>query len=453
MNKIIRNLSGVCLIAPFLLNACQPVPVVETHQPAPLAETIPATAAITAEPLPAHTSTPEPQPLLTFDPLTFPNPFCQPHEKDEHLLLSCDQDVLRMTQTLDRRRVDAILMREVSFQSSAARMEFEISSLPADGEFSDHNQFGLFFIDQSQRYQAVRVEGQQFTLETWTLASDGIQLESQSESVFLPIIRPNGQPNLIAWQCSQRHCDFFVNQQLAARQAISQVEVFQGGGFFAAADWDHLFGELAINALKAEVPLQGSLSDQPLLYEDDLTSDRGTFTQAGLSGAYDLITQEGFHFSPLIPFETYAVQGGPALVDYSVSTTVRINLDPTRPASKFAGLMCRSSAAGSYAGVLRADGVFFLYRSTPGSPFGLLAKGTYNDIPQPGWTDVDLRLECVGNQIDFYINELLLASVVNKQGALGFGRAGLFAKAGGDPNPDEFIYSNLVIRQILPVSE
>lgn len=432
-----------------MLAACQPQAMVEPSLSQNPEETAVPDIIKTPSPPPTETPSPTPQTLLGFEPFSPESPLCKPEPQNSHLSLTCDEQSLVIGQSPDRRRVEAILMREAPFQASAARLQVEVASLPAEDIIHDQNQFGLFFIDQAKLFHAVRVEGQQIILETWSIESGGVRTATRTEPVFLPLIKSGGQTNRFTWQCSDRYCEFLNDDQLAARVRLSQPIMIRGGGLFAASDWDQEFSELTFSRFSVEVLTDDRLPVQVFSYQDDLTYDRGLFTQSGLSGAYNNFSNQGFHFSPLIPFETYAVQGGPAMADFSVSAKLRINMDPGRKASKFAGIMCRSSADGAYAAVLRADGDYFVYRSTPDSPFGLLAKGTYSDIKQPGLANIALRLECAGHQIDFYINDTLMNSVINKTNALGFGRAGLFAKAGGDPNPDEFIYHDLLIQEII----
>jgi hypothetical protein len=218
-------------------------------------------------------------------------------------------------------------------------------------------------------------------------------------------------------------------------------------GLFAASRWDQRFGQLVLSDFQASEILVSDRPLQPFLLSDDLREDRGLFSQTILSGAFDLFSDEGFHFSPLIQYGYYSVRGGPALGDSSVEVTIKMEVYPQRRASQYAGITCRSSMAGMYMAVIRADGIYFIYRDTPSRPFALLAKRT-SEFIHTGLTENRLRLDCVGSQLNFHINDTLVESIDDSRFGLNFGRAGLFTKAGGDPNPDAFIFSDFSVQEV-----
>jgi len=97
--------------------------------------------------------------------------------------------------------------------------------------------------------------------------------------------------------------------------------------------------------------------------------------------------------------------------------------------------------------VIRADGTYSIFRDTPQRPFALLAERK-SDTILTGVTDNVLKLECIGNQINFYVNGTQVEALTDSRYGLQFGRSGLFTKAGGEPSPDAIIFKDLVIKEI-----
>ena len=97
--------------------------------------------------------------------------------------------------------------------------------------------------------------------------------------------------------------------------------------------------------------------------------------------------------------------------------------------------------------VIRADGTYSIFRDTPQSPFALLAERS-SDAIVSGDADNDLRLECVGSQINFYINDIQVESLTDTRYGIRFGRVGLFTKAGKEPALDAIVFSNLLVEEI-----
>jgi hypothetical protein len=124
-----------------------------------------------------------------------------------------------------------------------------------------------------------------------------------------------------------------------------------------------------------------------------------------------------------------------------------MEIDPSGSSSRYAGLICRSSQDGMYMAVIRADGTYSIFRDTPQRPFALLAERK-SDAILNGTTDNSLKLECIGDQINFYINGTQVESLTDMRYGLRFGRSGLFTKAGGDPLPDAIIFKDLRIEEI-----
>jgi len=383
--------------------------------------------------------------LIPADIWSSSSPFCQPDDGDSYFQVRCDGQSLAISQSEERPGVDILLRREIAVDTEDISLEFEYRSDPAAEVLQDQNQFGVYWVDGNSSYRALRVSGQQYSFETWSDAQT-MKVEEGIGPVFSTLLKPAGMANHLRWECSDGFCDLFLNESFAARVKSDSTVPVRAVGIFAYSRWDMRFGEVVLSNFRArETREERSL--QPFSLQDDLKSDKGLFSQTILSGAFDIYSEEGFRFSPLIPYEFYTVRGGPALEDSSVEVTVKMDVDPIRRASQFAGVICHSSVQGMYAAVIRSDRYYFIYRDTPSRPMALLARKS-SDLIRTGLAENRLRLDCAGSRLDFYINGTPAESLDDARLGLGFGRAGLFTKAGGDPNPDAFVFSDFAVREI-----
>lgn len=99
------------------------------------------------------------------------------------------------------------------------------------------------------------------------------------------------------------------------------------------------------------------------------------------------------------------------------------------------------------AAVIRVDGTYTVFRDTPQRPMAVLARKSSKEI-LPGLSENQLRLDCKGNLIDFYINGIKVESLDDTRYSVRFGRAGLYTKSGGAPDPDAIVFSNFSIKEI-----
>ena len=148
----------------------------------------------------------------------------------------------------------------------------------------------------------------------------------------------------------------------------------------------------------------------------------------------------------MIPYGYYSAKADPALADASISAVVNMDMVPGEKATQYAGLICRSSFDGKYIAILRVNGSYTIYRDAVRRPFALLTKGEVEGI-QPGRADTKLRLDCVGDNISLYINDMLMESLTDIKFGLRYGRTGLFTKAGGGAHSDAVIFSDFSIEE------
>jgi hypothetical protein len=324
-------------------------------------------------------------------------------------------------------------------------LTFTTTSSAAGGSKMDENQYGILFKDSTGTTYAVRFQGQYFNLEFWTM-KDELKTSELTNPSFTPYLQIAGSPNSIQLTCTGALCDLSINAQFAGRFPLELNGEITEVGIFAASDWDEQFGKVTFQDLQIEMTQKNTV---PPLFtlEDDLTADHATFAQSGLSGAFNAYSEDGFHFSPLIPFGYYAAKANPSLANVAVSAVVRMEIDPSGSSSRYAGLICRSSQDGMYMAVIRADGTYSVFRDTPGRPFALLVERN-SDAILAGTSNNLLKLECVGNHINFFINGIQVEALTDSRFGLHFGRSGLFTKAGGEPAADAIIFKDLQIEEI-----
>jgi len=360
---------------------------------------------------------------------------------------ACANGALKIRQNENRRGLDIFLARMTALKHSTPfTLSATITSRKANSSAMDENQYGFFILDASGMEYALRFQGQYFNMESWDDNEEGKAFERYNMSYF-PFLNTNGQANLVQFSCTDEICDLYLNHEFSARFPLDLRGGISGVGIFAASTWDERFGEVTIQDLTIQPSADAPLLSEPYALEDDLTADHGTFSQSGLSGAFNIFAEDGFHFSSLIPFGYYAAKTNPSLADVAVSTTVHMEIDPTGSSSRYAGLICRSSQDGMYMAVIRADGSYSIFRDTSQRPFALLAERK-SDAILSGISENLLKLECIGDQVNFYINGTQVEALTDHRYGLQFGRSGLFTKTGGEPSADAIIFKDFVIEEI-----
>jgi hypothetical protein len=384
--------------------------------------------------------------LLFADDFEGDSPFCLAEPDSSAFTSSCLNNELTLSQSQIRRKLDILFAREVSIQSGAFSFEIEVLSEASKEAKSDQNIYGIYFIDESGQYHVLRLMAQYFDFETWSI-NEGMKVEEKTNLVFTPLISSSGKSNSLMLNCSEYGCDFFANGHLAGRSSIGITGNVKAIGLIALSEWDQQFGQVKFKDLQIYTLPEDKINSELYILEDSLTSGSEIFAGTGLSGAFRQYDSDGFHFSPVIPYGYYGVKGGPGLSDMSVSATVRMEITPGVSSSQYAGLVCRSSQDGMIIAIIRADGSYTIYRDTPQRPFAVLAQKS-SDAILPGIAENKLQLDCIGNQIDFYINKAKVESLTDTRYGLRYGRAGLFTKAGGAPDPDAVIFSNFSVTEI-----
>jgi len=445
MNHRNHHFAQPILLLGFLLSACQPIastpearietPVLPVDTRSGLNESQETTTRLET----AST------PLPPLPPVDSDSDLCE-NDPNSLFITNCENGSLVITRKDDPRRLDIFFNREEIINSDAATIQAEVVSTPPDGQPLDQNQFGLYFSYEDGSVLAVRVSGQYFNFETWSAGESGLEVEYRTNRVFCPHLKPASQSNFLELDCGQLVCDLMVNGSLAGRIPPSTGSI-TSAGLFAAADWDQSFGRVAFTGFDINKASTNQPKASVFTLSDDLTADRGTFSARGLSGAFNQYEPDGFHFSPIVPFEFYSVRTGPSLADVSIEVDVLMEIAPGVSGSQFAGVACRSSQEGAYIATIKVDGTYTLFRDTPQRPLAVLARKASEAI-LPGRQTNTLRLDCGGDQIDFYINETQVASVTDTRFNVDFGRIGLYTKASGSPQEDAIVFSNLIIMEL-----
>ena len=391
------------------------------------------------------------EPSLMIKQLVFQpeSSLCQEEQAGSAFSLECKDSVLTILESENRRGIDILLHRKTLVdQSLPFTINATITSISADKSQMDENQYGLLFVDVDGNEYAVRFQGQYFDLETWNWISDTeVKATTLYNMSYSPYLKTGGETNLLQTACSDGVCDLFINGNFTGRFPISMNTALSEVGFFTASDWDEDFGQVIFEDFTVQEILDTTFHAERYTIEDALNTKSDTFSQSGLSGAFNDFLDDGFHFSPLIPYGYYAAKANPSLVDVAVSAVVHMEIDPSSSSSRYAGLVCRSSQDGMYMAVIRADGSYSIFRDTTTHPFALLAEKQSNAILS-GETDNTLRLECVGNQINFYINGTQVEKLTDSRYGIKFGHSGLFTKAGGEPASDAIVFKDLMIEEI-----
>lgn len=444
MRNLQHGLAVLLVFAALFLPACLSLPqpvepaIASSETPLPQPD-VPAEPTLTASADVTATAESAPKPFVPG------NPLCASFE-GESLQLSCDGGVLSVTQAENRRKADDIVFREVAFKSPSVLIEAEVVSIPAEAQPLDQNQYGIFFVDRKDLYHAARISGQYITFETWSLAED-LKIIDRYERVFSPFLNSSGRGNQFRLICAGVSCDLFINEELAGRVPDGLSDRVTRVGLFAAADWDQTFGRVDFNSFNFEEVPSNQPESQTFTLMDDLTTDHGAFTGLGLSGAFSAYPGDGFHFSPVVPYNFYTARTGPSLADVAVEAVIKMEINPGVSGSQFAGLVCRASQEGMITAVLRVDGTYIIFRDTPKKPLAVLARKA-SEMILPGLSENHMRLVCDGPKIELFINGAKVESLNDARYGLRFGRVGLFTKAGGSPHPDAVVFSDLKITEL-----
>jgi hypothetical protein len=439
-----RSHAVITIIFIILLSACTAQTPAAINGVTPSVSETPKSAGA-ALPTPIPTAT-QPVSLLPAQVFAAGSPFCKESLQGSQLQSACDQDMLTVKESADRRKVDTILMWTYPLQVSEFNLEVDVTSVASADAKTDQNSFGFYFTDSGGFYRIVRIQGQYFYFESGQ-AADLSKAEEKLNSSYSPFIKPAGQKNHFQFTCTSSACDLYANGDFIGRSTKGITNGTQTIGILAASSWDELFGQVDFANLIVTEPERENLAANLYVFQDNLKEDNGTFAKTGLSGAFNSYDEDGFHFSPVIPYGYYAAKTGPSLENTAVNVTVKMNIDPERPATQYAGLVCRSSQDGMYMAVIRADGTYSIYRDTPKQKFSLLAERTSKAI-QAGLNENRLRLECKEKNIAFFINDQLVESLTDARHNLSFGRAGIYTKAGGEPDADAIVFSDFSIEEM-----
>lgn len=436
--------AAILPILSFLFSACGTVP---GGLPMPTATLAP-TRVLSASPIPQQpTQTAAPASLLPIGPVfSTDSRMCAAEPSGSMFFLQCQGNTLAISQNDTRRKMDIQLMRDLPVEPIGSFVVEAVvrSELPT-GQILDRNQYGLVLGDTAGTQHILRLQGQEFIWETW-LEQEGIRTVEAYDRLYSPTINPAGRENRLQLACAPAACDVRINNQFIARLPHPTPWELASFGLLAASDWDETFGtvtflDLTLAPLDAQDAAR--LAD-PAHVMHDLTAPFDLFSGMGLSGAFNQYDQAGYHFSPVIPYDYYAVTTTTAYVDVSVSADVTMEIDPARTGTQFGGLLCRASRAGMVMAVIRVDGTYSLYRQSQRRGTAILAEGASEAI-LPGRTQNRLQLDCVDDQITFFINGKQVADISDARYGLNFGGIGFYTKAGGSPSPDAIVFNNLVI--------
>ena len=374
------------------------------------------------------------------------SPLCSLEEAGSQFILSCADNMIVIKQGENRRGMDIILIREIDVDTFGFTLKANITSEPADPSRLDKNQSGFYFETDEGRRFALRIEGQYFNFEEWTNVNGKERTIALNQS-YAPTLFSAGRVNSVQLTCIPDNCDLFANGTLVGRLPLEQFNSISTIGLFAASPWDERFGTVTIADLTIEDLAATRPETQPFMLVDDLTADNGIFSQLGLSGAFSDFEQDGFHFSPVIPYGYYSAKTGPALRNVSVRASVEMDFSPGVPATQYGGVICRASNEGMVAAVLRANATYTIYRDALRRKFAVLATNTVDNIAE-GRSAHLIRLDCVDDTISFFIDGERVESFTDDRYGIQYGRSGFFTKAGGVAYSDAIIFSDLEIREI-----
>ena len=322
--------------------------------------------------------------------------------------------------------------------------EADITSYPAVGEAKDLNSYGLFVAKNEDSLLRWQIQASYYHITELSLDSE-ILATADFNKTHSPSFSSARRMNHLKLVCQDLKCEYWVNEDLIAKtRTLSSTT--QSIGIFSQKALKEPFGSIKVENIKLSIPLESDVITHTFSVQDDLQTDKGTFSNIGLSGAFSKFGDDGFHFSPVIAYGYYGVKNQPALQDMSVSVDVQLNPQHSSQ-SMYGGLTCRASLDGSYIAVIRNNGRYSIYRDTPKRPFTLLAEKTSEFIFSDGSPN-SLMLICEGNNIRFYINGQLVEDLEDTRTLLNFGRAGLFTKGGQSPHEDAIVFSNFHLEEI-----
>jgi hypothetical protein len=458
-NRILQRLQILFLLGNLLLViACKP-------SASPQASAVPSSAATLAPSPTATTLPPSPTPKPTpasigelIPKQTFEDgssPFCQSKAdltRTGGLTFSCaDGQFAFFTQPEAKDTYKFVQVSLPIQPTETFTLEADLFSQGAPGK-ADQNNYGFIFgVDETHTY-SLRVKGQYYRFEKNLLMKDYLKPEGE---IFLnknwnwnysSAFKPTGNQNHLQMTCAGGSCDLTINQQLAARFNLDQTLRISSLSLFAEVGYYKPFGRVSVDNLHLYAPADPVSPEKVFVFNDPLQSDQGTFSKTGMSGAYNRFQPDGFHFSPIVAFGYYGVKSDPALGDVSVSASVRLKADSPQT-SMYAGLVCRSSLDGMYFAAIRESGYFSVFRDSPTRPFSLLAEARATSIKTGGEVN-QLRLDCIGSNISFYVNGIKVASLQDNTFNLIFGRSGFFTKAGKNPDGDAIVFSNLEVKEV-----
>lgn len=441
-----HNLLLVYILVLFqLLNACAFTPQIKN-----LPET---TATVTNEVSAINITAETPIPTPTESLYLIPNiefmdgsTFCINEPEDSQFSLNCTDGKLHISQTENRRGMDIYLLRQEVVQAKGFILTANISTQPAETSKIDQNNYGFYYTTSAGGIYAIRIQSQYVGFERWDL-SDGVEIIDSYNQTYVPEIHYTGRSNQFRLVCDMYACSLYANDALAARSPFEVGGQITAIGFFTASGWNQQFGEVSLeNFVVADLPTNYP-ETQTFVLTDSLSRDNETFSKMGLSGAFSEFEADGFHFSPVIPYGYYAAKAGPSFSNMSVGAIVNMDFKPGVKATQYAGVVCRSNQDGMYIAVLRVDGTYTIYRDTEQRPFALLAKDEIEGIGT-GRSKVSIRMDCVKDNIFFYINDVQVESFTDSRYGIRYGRAGLYTKAGGTPYSDAIIFSDFFVSEI-----
>jgi len=323
-------------------------------------------------------------------------------------------------------------------------LEANITSLIPKGQAKDMNQYGFFFMDDENVVHKWQMESGFYQLTEEILGDDEEQFPILNTS-FSPSIQLANRMNQFRLVCQSMGCEYWVNSELIAKTNTSTPPSVKHIGFFSQKQKDEFFGSIRIENIRVSIPLNAELLPKKFSLVDDLRSDKGTFNNIGLSGAFRNYEEDGFHFSPVVPYGYYGVKTQPAMQNMSISAKVKLNPEHSSQ-SMYGGLTCRASQDGMYIAVIRNTGKYSIFRDNVKDPLTLIAQN-YSDAVQIDGTPNHLQLDCKGNTIRFYINGILVGSIEDDSN-LQFGRAGFFTKAGQNPHEDAIVFSDFSLEEL-----
>ena len=253
--------------------------------------------------------------------------------------------------------------------------------------------------------------------------------------------------------CTDETCEISANGELIGRAQNNTAGDIRSIGFFTASALNEKFGEVTFSQIAFSQDGDATNQTQAYNLEDDLTSEQGIFGKSGMSGTFNAYTADGFQFSPVIPYGYYSAKAGIALQDVEVSVKVKMDIQPGQPGSQYAGVVCRASQAGMYMAVLRVDGTYSIFRDTSGKPpFAMLAESS-SDTILPGPAAENRAAPGLPKADTIFI----LTSMISRWRivgghtlfALNYGRAGLYTKAGSEPDAGRRSFSAILsIREL-----